>query len=154
MLNAELLRETELLRRSWMQHDPAKLRDYLVSDVEDPRINIQSILSRHFIVEQLGGPDFATLREQELRFALVMNWLLGLHKASIAFEDLENILFGLRRGADSAEGVPIPGFVTQAHKSLAHANERWSIPDYFELAFTGGKQALNDALAVFQGVWS
>ena len=154
MLDAELLRETELLQRSWMQHDSAKLRDYLVSDVEDPRINIQSILSRHFILEQLGGPDFATLREQELRFALVMNWLLCLHKACITFEDLESILFGLRRGADSVEGVPIPGFVTQAHKGLAHANERWNIPDYFELAFAGGKQALNDTLPVFQGVWS
>src|SRR5437016_348390 len=125
MLDAELLRETELLQRSWMQHDSATLRNYLVSDVEDPRINIQSILSRHFVLEQLAGTRFAALREQELRFALVMNWLLGLSKASIASEDLQGILFGLRRGADNAEGTQVPGFVTQAFKGLAEANERW-----------------------------
>jgi ubiquinone/menaquinone biosynthesis C-methylase UbiE len=154
MLDAELQRETELLQRSWMQHDPAKLRRYLVADVEDPRINIQSILSRHFIVEQLAGPGFAALREHELRFALVMNWLLNLRKASVTQEDLESILLGLRRGADNAEGVRIPGFVSQTFKGLAQATGTWAIPNYFELGFQATERIPEAAALVFQDVWN
>jgi len=153
MLDAELLRETELLQRSWLQHDSAKLRNYLVSDVEDPRINIQSIHSRHFVVEQLAGPEFAGLREQELRFAMVMNWLLGLTKASVAAEELHSVLFGLQRNADNVEGIQIPGFVSQTFKGLANVSESCRIPNYFELAFTSREPLLNSALAVFQLVW-
>ena len=47
--------ESEKLARSWMQHEPAKLRDYLVAGIEDPRINLQSILSRHFLVRSVFG---------------------------------------------------------------------------------------------------
>src|SRR5262249_28346975 len=43
-----LKQETESLARSWARHESAWLRDYLVAGVEDPRINLQSILSRHF----------------------------------------------------------------------------------------------------------
>jgi hypothetical protein len=153
MLDAELLRETELLRRSWMQHDPAKLRNYLVADVEDPRINIKSILSRHFILEQLAGGRFASLREQELRFALVMNWLLGLSKSSATPDDLQSILLGLRRGADNAEGIQIPGFASRTFRSLAEANELCKIPDYFDLAFSAGEKA-DSVRAIFQHVWN
>ena len=42
--------ETERLKKSWMRYDRATLRDYLVQDVEDPRINVQSILTRHFLI--------------------------------------------------------------------------------------------------------
>ena len=47
----------------------------LVQGVEDPRINVQSILTRHFLIEQLFGNRFAEVTEAELRFAVVMNWL-------------------------------------------------------------------------------
>ena len=36
-MNAALQLETEKLIHSWMQHDSAHLRDYLVATVEDPR---------------------------------------------------------------------------------------------------------------------
>src|SRR5258705_5622838 len=114
MRDAELLRETELLQRSGARHDSAKLRDYLVADGEDPRLNVQSILSRHFILERVAAASFASLREQELRFALVLNWVLGLRKSATASADFESILSGLNHGADQIEGVQIPGFVTQA----------------------------------------
>jgi hypothetical protein len=153
MLDAELLRETELLRQSWAKHDAGKLRDYLVADVEDPRLNIQSILTRHFIVEQLTGKGFASLREQELRFALVMNWALALRKAGTAPGDFESILHGLKRGADQIEGIGIPGFVTQAFKRLGEADLEWGIPSYFKSAFSANEAPSRSTLAAFQGVW-
>jgi len=60
--------ETARLTKSWMQYDADTLRDYLVQDVEDPRINVQSILTRHFLIERLFGGRFRGLMDQELRF--------------------------------------------------------------------------------------
>jgi len=56
--------ETERLTMSWMRHSRDTLRNYLVQDVQDPRINVQSILTRHFLIEQLFGEQFETLMEQ------------------------------------------------------------------------------------------
>jgi len=75
--------ETDELTRSWMRRDQRILRDYLVQDVENPRINIQSILTRHFLIHRLFGDKFSPLMEQELRFALVVNRLLRLAKRSV-----------------------------------------------------------------------
>ena len=36
---SDLSREAEALREAWMRHDDVFLKDYLVSDVEDPRIH-------------------------------------------------------------------------------------------------------------------
>jgi len=58
-----------------MRHDAAWLEDYLVASVEDPRLNLQSILTRHFLVTALTGDRFVALMEQEYRFAAAMNWL-------------------------------------------------------------------------------
>jgi len=80
MLENRFRQETENLKKSWMRYDRATLRDYLVRDVEDPRINVQSILTRHFLIERLFGKRFDPLAQHELRFALVVNWLLDLQK--------------------------------------------------------------------------
>ena len=86
-----------------MQHDAAMLRDYLVAGVEDPRINLQSVLSRHFLTYTLTGERFSGLMEQELRFAAAMNCLAVLvAKVRAAEEPL------LRVGAARAR-LPRPG---------------------------------------------
>ncbi len=54
-MDPSLQAETEKLARCWMQHEPVWLRDYLVAGVEDPRWNLQSIFSRHFLVRALFG---------------------------------------------------------------------------------------------------
>ncbi len=92
MLEESFKLETERLTKSWMRYDMATLRDYLVRDVEDPRINVQSILTRHFLIERLFGKRFDAIMEQELRFGLVMNWLLGLLKRSIRAGRLHAVL--------------------------------------------------------------
>src|SRR5437763_5569381 len=96
-----LERESKKLLRSWMQHDAAMLRDYLVSSVEDPRINLQSVLSRHFLVRQLTGERFSLLMEQECRFAAVINWLGSVTGDFTTSRELEGIMYALKRGADN-----------------------------------------------------
>ena len=66
MLEDRFKLETERLEKSWIQFDRVTLCDYLVRDVEDPRINIQSILTRHFLIERLFAKRFDAVMEQEL----------------------------------------------------------------------------------------
>jgi SAM-dependent methyltransferase len=122
MLDDRYKLETEQLKKCWMRHDGATLRNYLVRDVEDPRINVQSILTRHFLIKQLFGKRFEDLMEQELRFALVMNWLLGLLKTSIRPGRLHAILDALLAGQDHAEGLRIPPYVSETFSALALPN--------------------------------
>lgn len=117
-MRPSLRQETERLARSWMQHDAAHLRDYLVAGVEDPRINLQSMLSRHFLVRAISGERLGALMEQEGRFSAVMNWLLKLAGRAGDTEQLDAVLYALRHRADNAEGVEIPRFVGQAFSRL------------------------------------
>src|SRR5437879_794841 len=109
-MHSSLKLESEKLARSWMQHEAAKLRDYLVAGVEDPRINLQSIFSRHFLLRSLFAGKFSAPMEHECRFAAVMNWLTAL-TANTDSEELAVILHALQHGADNAEGIQIPGFI-------------------------------------------
>jgi ubiquinone/menaquinone biosynthesis C-methylase UbiE len=56
--------------------------------------------------------------EHELRFALAMNWLAEEFEAGGCPEDLAAIKHALDLGADNAEGVPIPPFITSTHSDL------------------------------------
>jgi SAM-dependent methyltransferase len=114
--------ETKGLFRSWAKYDRDTLRDYLVQDVEDPRINIQSILTRHFLIERLFGEQFAELMEHELRFSLVINWLLKLLKTSIRVNELHAILDALLESQDNAEGLEVPRYVSETFATLALPN--------------------------------
>ena len=88
-----------------MQHDAGMLRGYLVAGVEDPRLNVQSVLSRHFLTRALTGGRYGGLMEAEYRFAAAMNWLTALAGRMGEAGELESVLHALRRGADNAEGV-------------------------------------------------
>ncbi len=131
-MDESLKLETEKLARSWMRHDEPFLRDYLVADVEDPRVNVQSILSRHFIVATLFGNRFEELMLHELRFAVVMNWLGQLAKRAGGEEDRNAVLHALNRGADNAEGVEIPRFVTQAFGGLPASVGELAVENYIQ----------------------
>ena len=122
MLQKRFQLETERLKKSWMRHDRAILCDYLVRDVEDPRINVQSILSRHFLIERLFGNQFDDIFEQELRFGLVMNWLLRLLKESVRVNQLWSVLDALLAGESEAEGLKIPPYVSETFVALALPN--------------------------------
>ncbi len=131
-MNESLRQESEKLARSWSQHEAGWLRDYLVAGVEDPRINAQSILSRHFLVRALFGERFDALMQEEYRFAAAMNWLIPLSERAADDDELATVLYGLRRGADDVEGIQIPGWLLQIFSSLPARTGKSEIPNYIE----------------------
>src|SRR6266567_1145281 len=124
--------ESEKLARSWMQHESGRLKDYLVAGVEDPRINLQSVFSRHFLLRALTEDRFNDLMEQEYRFAAVMNWLIQRSQSLEDTEELDEILYALRRGSDNAEGLPIPRFVLETFAALPGVVGELTVPNYVE----------------------
>ena len=67
-----------LLQLTWA-HLPSEMLDsYLVSGYRNPRINVQSILVRHFLTRRLFGDEFDGLMEEEIRSALTLNEALRI----------------------------------------------------------------------------
>ncbi|MBI3851415.1 MAG: class I SAM-dependent methyltransferase [Verrucomicrobia bacterium] len=131
-MNDSLKAETEKLSRSWSQYEAPFLQNYLVADVEDPRINVQSILSRHFLLGTLLGEKIQAVLAEELRFAAAMNWLLKLRRRAGDSDELRAVLYALKRGADNAEGTDIPHLVVQTFGSLPASTCGGQIPNYIE----------------------
>jgi hypothetical protein len=150
--------ESEKLARSWMQHEPAKLREYLVAGVEDPRINLQSILSRHFLVRSFFGEKFRELMEHECRFAAAMNWLTAL-AANREREELNVVFHALQLRADNAEGIEIPRFILNTFTSLPLSFGALEISNYIETILTERPRSASSgaeaavALNTFQILW-
>jgi len=120
----------------WMRHDAAWLGEYLVSGVEDPRLNVQSILSRHTLTRALFGEMFNDLMHEELRFGAAMNWLTRVPGLTKNPEDAAIILHALKRGADNAEGLSIPRFVVRTFAQLPVSIGSFSVPNYIEAFLT------------------
>ena len=145
-------RETDGLRRSWGKYDRRTLRDYMVQDVEDPRINIQSILTRHFLVRSLFGEGYEELMAHEVRFSLVVNWLVGLLKKRVTAGQLLAVLDALMSGQGDAEGLEIPKYVSETFVSLA-------MPNYMCDLFTWTPLETTDApireclMSTFETIW-
>lgn len=133
-MNDRLQAESARLTRSWMQHDQAMLRDYLVAEVEDPRLNVSSILSRHFLAVALFGDRFQELLAHELRFAATMNWLARFCRSAGDPGERHSLLHALRRGADNAEGTEIPSHVTRTFAALPASAGTVTVPNYLEVA--------------------
>jgi ubiquinone/menaquinone biosynthesis C-methylase UbiE len=172
-MDEHLQRETSKLTGSWMQHDEAMLREYLVSGLEDPRRNVQSVLARHFLISALTGERFAALFDHELRFAPAMAWMAAIIEESGCAEDLAAVTHALELGADNAEGTPIPSFVSISHNSLpatvelpppsssrsSEGSQRVVIPNYILAALSSAcsqpaAPTLTDsALETFQHIW-
>jgi len=136
MLEERWRAETEKLTNAWAQYEPGMLATYLVSGVEDPRINIQSILMRDFLLGTLFGERFAALKCEELRFAAVMNWLRNyLDKDPIA-EEITALVHALENGASNAEGLEIPFHVLKTFQGLPRVADGVSIPNYLREVLT------------------
>ncbi len=145
-------RETEGLRRSWGKYDRETLAGYLVQDVEDPRINIQSILTRHFLVRSLFGERFAELMVHELRFALVVNWLIKLLRKQARAGQLQAVLDALMSGEDDAEGVAVPKYVSQTFATLAMPNYMFDLFNWAPVETTE-VPVPEHLMATFQTIW-
>ena len=159
-MSPSLAAESEKLARSWMCHDPALLRDYLVAGVEDPRINLQSILTRHFLLRALGLERFRPLMEEEYRFASAMNWLVKLAGQAGDSDELGQVLHALRKGGDNAEGIEIPWFIIRTFALLPLAAPGLAIPNYIETFLSGTQirdgqaRPCQASLDTFRNLWS
>jgi hypothetical protein len=148
VITPSLQEESDKLARSWMQHDAATLRDYLVSSVEDPRLNFQSVLSRHFVVQAAVGDRFSALMEHEYRFSAAMNWLVDFVGKARDTEELGLVLYALRHAADNADGIEVPNFIGQTFAGLPAAAGGLAIPNYIESFLSGTQFA--DGTSVLQ----
>jgi SAM-dependent methyltransferase len=153
----DLVVETEKLVRSWAQHQPAWLRDYLVAGVEDPRLNAQSILSRHFLVRALVDEPLDQLMLEEHRFAAAVRWLAGKRDLLEDRESRAATLDALQRGADNAEGIEIPAFIARTFNNLPVLGPGFRVPNYldeFLAERAQGGDALATLLGTFAQIWS
>lgn len=145
--------ETERLTKSWMKYDRKTLRSYLVEDVEDPRINVQSILARHFLIERLFGEKFKEFMEHELRFSLVINWLLKLLKQQVKIDQLQAILDALITKENKAEGIEIPSYISETFATLALPNYICDVLNWTPIESTD-EPIPEYLLSTFQRIWS
>ena len=158
-MHQSLREETVRLVRSWAQHEAAWLGSYLVAGVEDPRINLQSILSRHFLTRDLTSQNLSPLMSEEYRFSACMNWLRKLAGAGINPEEQAAVLYALKRGSDNAEGLEIPLFLVQTFAQLPKSMSFGSVPNYIEQFLSPCDRAdaegagVEKGLNTFQQLW-
>ena len=158
-MNELLERESEKLARSWMQHDRPWLRDYLVASIEDPRINLQSILSRHFLLRVLFGAQHRLLREQEYCFAAAMNWALEAIRRCANAHERGELLEASRRGDSGPGKITIPPWILRIFRALPAQADGVTIPNYLELALApagpvGPLSSINEtSLDTFCALW-
>ena len=62
-----------LLQRMWERLPSGMLDQYLVSGYQNPAINVQSILLRHFLIRRLFGDVFDDVMDEEISFAIELN---------------------------------------------------------------------------------
>ncbi|MEN6405969.1 MAG: class I SAM-dependent methyltransferase [Thermoguttaceae bacterium] len=139
--------ESDRLRRSWDRCDSATLDVYLVSGVEDPRINVPSILGRGLLCDTLFPGRFAHQIEEELRFGFAMTWLVGQLDHGVPAETL------LRSFETGGQGV-CPDFLLDTFERLQRTDSL--VPDYLTLALADRRtqDGLSlESLDVFQIFW-
>jgi SAM-dependent methyltransferase len=70
-----------------------------------------------------------------------MNWLVALVAKAADIAELESVLYAIERGADNAEGLPIPRFVLQTFDLLPALVCDLAIPNYIESFLSGSRIA-------------
>jgi ubiquinone/menaquinone biosynthesis C-methylase UbiE len=74
----------QLLLKLWWNRAPAAMLDsYLVSGYQNPHINVQSVLQRHFLLRRLFGSDLEDLMTDELRLAIQLNEVMRARAAEL-----------------------------------------------------------------------
>ena len=143
--------EERNLKLSWDCHPSEYLDHYLVSGVEDPRINGQSIHTRALLADALSPGCFDALITEELRFGAVLMWILQrLEQGSARYELLDAI--------ESARLTHVPEFVHDTYIWLQE--ESCPIPDYISVALSHfdcdmPSPSLPDlALDTFMTIWN
>lgn len=142
--------ESAGLRQSWERFTPEELDTYLVADVEDPRINAQSILTRALVADTLWPGRFDALIDEELRFGAVLTWIVRELGRGAAPE----LLFGaIAAGSDA-----VPRFVRDAWSRLedpAHPEVNYIADALTSPRNPDARTPLPESsLTLFENVWA
>jgi SAM-dependent methyltransferase len=144
--------ENRRLNASWDCFSAEHLERYLTVDEQDQRINVNSILTRALVIDTLWPGKFGDLINEELRFGVIMTWLmrqlrLGRSRSALV-EELS--------GSTARPGTP--DVVRQTYGWLQ--TDECPLPDYLgeALAFAppdGTSWSLAEvSLSTFYRVWS
>lgn len=150
LLPRSLQGENERLGWAWDQYPQEILDNYLVSGVEDPRINFQSILTRALIADTLFPDRFNALIDAEWRFGLCLTWLLlRLDEAHDGFSILDHL--------ESRDERQCPKFIIETYHALQR--DECPIPDYMSRALShflaaDGRASCGPALSTFEWFWN
>ncbi len=152
----DLSKETIALREAWMRHDDTFLNDYLISDVEDPRIHFPSIFTRGMVAEILFPEKFRELIWEEYRFGICMSYLRRVFQQRPSLGTPQLLLEALNKGHESFQSIDVPGYFHESWKRLSSMPSGSNfIADCLEQSESGGKAiALNqNHLNTFQRRW-
>lgn len=144
--------ENERLKSCWNCFPAEHLADYLGIEEQDQRINTHSILTRALLADTFWPGRFDALIDEELRFGVVMTWLLQKLKAGSDRVQLLEELDGSRSNGRLPEFMwesfhrlqvkdcPIPDYISEA---LIHANS--DQPNWY---------LFEPVLDIFRSIWS
>lgn len=149
-MDGDLRGESERLKHCWNSHSDEYLDTYLVSGVEDPRINAQSILTRALIADTLFPDQFDELINAEWRFGITMTWLVQQRQADRNRWDILDSL-------EAEDTSIVPSYVLETHEMLK--NPAYRVPDYLTeaLFFPPGDEEgpLHEkAMDTFVSIWN
>ena len=123
---SDFSRETKALREAWMRHDDRFLNDYLVSDVEDPRIHFPSILTRGLVAELLFSGQHRALIWEEYRFGICMSYMRRVFQKRPSLGTSSLLLEALKKGDDHFQSIPVPTYLHETWKLLNKLPDRAS----------------------------
>lgn len=153
---AEFVEESKKLKLSWERHSAEFLKSYLTRTVQDPRINPQSILCRHFITDFIFDADFKELKLYELLFSATAQWIFS-HLDEISDGYFRKALIcALEQNADNFEGLPLPQFVRLCYQAEpAPVFGDIVIPNFLKLLLTDCDNGFppDSALNAFVEIW-
>ncbi len=150
MIGDDLRVESNRLRAAWMRHDAERLDHYLVRDVEDPRINLQSIISRAFLIDALWPDEFTALIRKEFRFSICLNFILRTLQTDPAHVSRQALFETLVEERQTCNGISIPSYLREAFASASR--NRKGLPDYITEALAG--PLADGVLSTFERLWS
>ncbi len=105
-----------------MRHDDAFLKDYLVSDVEDPRTHFPSILTRGMLAELRFPGKFRELIWQEYQFGISLSYIRRVFQQRPSAGTPRLLFDALKNGKDSFQSIPVPNYIHENWKQLESAD--------------------------------
>ncbi len=151
-----LIAESDRLRTAWTQYESDLLDRYLVTGVEDPRINLQSIISRAFLIDAIRPDDFTGLVQEEFRFSICLNFILHILMTGCFQASRKSILDAIVQDRQAYGDVVIPSYLRRCFELIS--GEKRDIPDYIAQALTRSASGENSylpdgALSTFEHIW-